>query len=179
MTAPRRHSLLRRHPRPACNRETVRNPLHRHNLSHLQLCSPFVVNAGATDLMSPTRLFVPLALSLLAACATQPKQNVTVEKQSECPVKLQQRAKPDPDPAKQPDHGLPLGDPGFGRWRIARAQPRGLQQPGRRGDRRQRRPLDLALPVLRRGHGPFAPDLLTTMGTGSTGSGNLRLRDLG
>jgi len=38
--------------------------------------------------MSPTRLFVPLALSLLAACATQPKQNVTVEKQSQCPVKL-------------------------------------------------------------------------------------------
>ncbi|MCS3840499.1 inhibitor of cysteine peptidase [Pseudomonas sp. JAI111] len=38
--------------------------------------------------MSPTRLFVPLALSLLAACATQPKQNVTVEKQSECPVQL-------------------------------------------------------------------------------------------
>ncbi|WP_025109195.1 protease inhibitor I42 family protein [Pseudomonas sp. H1h] len=38
--------------------------------------------------MSPTRLFVPLALSLLAACATQPKQNVTVEKQSECPVRL-------------------------------------------------------------------------------------------
>ncbi|MBK5527792.1 protease inhibitor I42 family protein [Pseudomonas sp. TH06] len=38
--------------------------------------------------MSPTRLFVPLALSLLAACATQPKHNVTVEKQSECPVRL-------------------------------------------------------------------------------------------
>ncbi|MEG0637185.1 MAG: peptidase inhibitor I42, partial [Pseudomonas sp.] len=38
--------------------------------------------------MSPIRLFVPIALSLLAACATQPKQNVTVEKQSECPVRL-------------------------------------------------------------------------------------------
>lgn len=38
--------------------------------------------------MSPTRLFVPLALALLSACATQPKQNVTVEKQSECPVQL-------------------------------------------------------------------------------------------
>jgi inhibitor of cysteine peptidase len=38
--------------------------------------------------MSPTRLLVPLALALLAACATQPAQNVTVEKQSECPVQL-------------------------------------------------------------------------------------------
>jgi inhibitor of cysteine peptidase len=38
--------------------------------------------------MSLTRLFVPLALALLAACATQPKHNVTVEKQSECPVQL-------------------------------------------------------------------------------------------
>ena len=63
-------------------------PQRRHTLSHLQLCSPFVVNAGATAPMSPTRLLVPLALSLLAACATQPKQNVTVEKQSECPVQL-------------------------------------------------------------------------------------------
>ena len=59
-----------------------------HTLSHLQLCSPFVVNAGATEPMSATRLIVPLALSLLAACATQPKQNVTVENQSECPVRL-------------------------------------------------------------------------------------------
>jgi inhibitor of cysteine peptidase len=41
------------------------------------------VNAGATDLMSPTRLLVPLALSLLAGCASQQSQNVTVEKQSE------------------------------------------------------------------------------------------------
>jgi inhibitor of cysteine peptidase len=46
------------------------------------------MNAGANDLMSPTRLFVPLALALLAGCATQPKHNVTVEKQSECPVQL-------------------------------------------------------------------------------------------
>ncbi|VVP66613.1 hypothetical protein PS914_00376 [Pseudomonas fluorescens] len=38
--------------------------------------------------MSPTRLLVPFALALLAACATQPAQNVTVEKQSECPVQL-------------------------------------------------------------------------------------------
>ncbi|AMT90618.1 MULTISPECIES: protease inhibitor I42 family protein [Pseudomonas] len=38
--------------------------------------------------MSPIRLFFPLALSLLAACATQLKHNVTVEKQSECPVRL-------------------------------------------------------------------------------------------
>ncbi|MGH8376814.1 MAG: protease inhibitor I42 family protein, partial [Pseudomonas sp.] len=38
--------------------------------------------------MSPIRLFVPLALALLAGCATQPAHNVTVEKQSECPVQL-------------------------------------------------------------------------------------------
>jgi inhibitor of cysteine peptidase len=38
--------------------------------------------------MSPTRLLIPLALALLSACATQSKQNVTVEKQSECPAKL-------------------------------------------------------------------------------------------
>jgi inhibitor of cysteine peptidase len=38
--------------------------------------------------MSPTRLLLPLSLALLAACATQPKHNVTVEKQSECPVHL-------------------------------------------------------------------------------------------
>ena len=38
--------------------------------------------------MSFTRLLVPFALALLAACATQPAQNVTVEKQSECPVQL-------------------------------------------------------------------------------------------
>ncbi|TWD45652.1 protease inhibitor I42 family protein [Pseudomonas sp. SJZ131] len=43
--------------------------------------------------MSPTRLFVPLAaaltaVALLAGCASQDRQNVTVEKQSECPAKL-------------------------------------------------------------------------------------------
>jgi len=38
--------------------------------------------------MYPTRLLVPFAFALLAACATQPKHNVTVEKQSECPVQL-------------------------------------------------------------------------------------------
>ncbi|PTR25931.1 inhibitor of cysteine peptidase [Pseudomonas sp. GV085] len=59
-----------------------------HTLSHLKLCSPFVVNAGAPEPMSPIRLFVPLALALLAACTTQPAHNVTVEKQSECPVQL-------------------------------------------------------------------------------------------
>ncbi|MCE0461418.1 protease inhibitor I42 family protein [Pseudomonas uvaldensis] len=38
--------------------------------------------------MSPTRLLVPLSLVLLSACATQSKHNVTVEKLSECPVRL-------------------------------------------------------------------------------------------
>jgi inhibitor of cysteine peptidase len=38
--------------------------------------------------MSPIRLFVPVALALLAACATPPKQNVSVEKQSACPMHL-------------------------------------------------------------------------------------------
>ncbi|ROL91728.1 protease inhibitor I42 family protein [Pseudomonas chlororaphis] len=38
--------------------------------------------------MSPIRLLLPLSLALLAACASQPKQNVTVENQSECPVQL-------------------------------------------------------------------------------------------
>ncbi|MBB3243157.1 inhibitor of cysteine peptidase [Pseudomonas sp. Tn43] len=38
--------------------------------------------------MSPTRLFIPLVLALLSGCATQSKHNVTVEKQSECPVQL-------------------------------------------------------------------------------------------
>jgi len=38
--------------------------------------------------MSPTRLLLPLSLALLAACASQPRQNVTVDKQSECPVQL-------------------------------------------------------------------------------------------
>ncbi|MGF6112263.1 protease inhibitor I42 family protein [Pseudomonas frederiksbergensis] len=38
--------------------------------------------------MSPTRLLVPLALALLAGCASQQNQNVSVEKQSECPAKM-------------------------------------------------------------------------------------------
>ena len=38
--------------------------------------------------MSPTRLLIPLALALLSACAMQSTHNVTVEKQSECPVQL-------------------------------------------------------------------------------------------
>lgn len=38
--------------------------------------------------MSPTRLLAPLSLALLSACATQPKHNVTVEKLSQCPVRL-------------------------------------------------------------------------------------------
>lgn len=38
--------------------------------------------------MTPTRLLVPLALAFLAACSTQPKHNITVEKQSACPAKL-------------------------------------------------------------------------------------------
>ena len=40
--------------------------------------------------MSPTRLLLPLSLALLAACATSPKQNVTVEKSSDCPLTLNQ-----------------------------------------------------------------------------------------
>ncbi|WP_457969509.1 protease inhibitor I42 family protein [Pseudomonas sp. R4-84] len=38
--------------------------------------------------MSLTRLLVPVSLALLSACATLPKHNVTVEKQSQCPVQL-------------------------------------------------------------------------------------------
>ncbi|MDB6442918.1 MULTISPECIES: protease inhibitor I42 family protein [Pseudomonas] len=38
--------------------------------------------------MSLTRLFVPLSLALLSACATQTSNNVTVEKLSQCPVRL-------------------------------------------------------------------------------------------
>ncbi len=40
-----------------------------------------------TSCPPPACLF-PSPLALLAACATQPKHNVTVEKQSECPVQL-------------------------------------------------------------------------------------------
>ncbi|WP_426140440.1 protease inhibitor I42 family protein [Pseudomonas sp. DWP3-1-2] len=38
--------------------------------------------------MTPTRLLVPLTLSLLAACAQQPTNIVTLEEQSECPLTL-------------------------------------------------------------------------------------------
>ncbi|WP_248797127.1 protease inhibitor I42 family protein [Pseudomonas sp. MWU13-2105] len=38
--------------------------------------------------MTPTRLLLPLSLALLAACAQQPRQNVTLEKQSDCPMQL-------------------------------------------------------------------------------------------
>ena len=38
--------------------------------------------------MTAARLLLPLSLALLAACASAPKQNVTVEKQSACPLVL-------------------------------------------------------------------------------------------
>ena len=38
--------------------------------------------------MTAARLLLALSLALLAACASAPKQNVTVEKQSACPLVL-------------------------------------------------------------------------------------------
>lgn len=38
--------------------------------------------------MPPIRVLVPLSLALLAACAQQPRQNVTLEKQGDCPIQL-------------------------------------------------------------------------------------------
>jgi inhibitor of cysteine peptidase len=38
--------------------------------------------------MTPFRLIAPLSLALLAACAQQPRQNVTLEKQTDCPIQL-------------------------------------------------------------------------------------------
>ncbi|NBF05109.1 peptidase inhibitor I42 [Pseudomonas sp. Fl5BN2] len=38
--------------------------------------------------MPVTRLLALFSLALLTACASQPKQNVTVENQSECPLQL-------------------------------------------------------------------------------------------
>ena len=38
--------------------------------------------------MPTPRLLALLSLALLTACASQPKQNVTVENQSECPLQL-------------------------------------------------------------------------------------------
>jgi inhibitor of cysteine peptidase len=38
--------------------------------------------------MTPARLLVPLSLSLLAACAQQPRHIVALEAQSDCPLSL-------------------------------------------------------------------------------------------
>ena len=38
--------------------------------------------------MTAARLLLPLSLALLAACASAPKQNVTVDNQSACPLQL-------------------------------------------------------------------------------------------
>lgn len=38
--------------------------------------------------MPSIRLLTLLSLALLTACASQPKQNITVEEQSECPLQL-------------------------------------------------------------------------------------------
>jgi inhibitor of cysteine peptidase len=38
--------------------------------------------------MFPPRLLALLSVALLAACASQPKQNITLENQSECPLQL-------------------------------------------------------------------------------------------
>ena len=38
--------------------------------------------------MTAARLFLPLSLALLAACASAPKQNVNVDNQSACPLQL-------------------------------------------------------------------------------------------
>ena len=38
--------------------------------------------------MTAARLLLPLSLALLAACASAPKQNITVDNQSACPLQL-------------------------------------------------------------------------------------------
>jgi len=38
--------------------------------------------------MTAARLFLPLSLALLAGCASAPKQNVSVDNQSACPLQL-------------------------------------------------------------------------------------------
>ncbi|RUQ47010.1 peptidase inhibitor I42 [Corynebacterium pseudodiphtheriticum] len=38
--------------------------------------------------MTAARLLLPLSFALLAACASAPKQNVTVDSQSACPLQL-------------------------------------------------------------------------------------------
>ncbi|MHC2147517.1 protease inhibitor I42 family protein [Pseudomonas sp. 210_17 TE3656] len=39
--------------------------------------------------MTVARLLAPLSLALLTACAQQPRQNVELEKQADCPLQLQ------------------------------------------------------------------------------------------
>ena len=39
--------------------------------------------------MTAARLFLPLSLALLAGCASAPKQNVSVDNQSACPLQLE------------------------------------------------------------------------------------------
>lgn len=125
--------------------------------------------------MSLTRLLVPVSLALLSACATQPKNNVTVEKLSECPVRLNN--------GQNMILSLPSNPTTGYRWAIQdsaggvfeSAGPRGLPQSGRRRHRRRRRRVDLALPGIRRRYRPVAPDLSTALGPRSTARGNLRL----
>ncbi|AZF35831.1 putative lipoprotein [Pseudomonas sp. R4-34-07] len=38
--------------------------------------------------MTVARLFLPLSLALLSACASAPKQNISVDDQSACPLQL-------------------------------------------------------------------------------------------
>ena len=123
--------------------------------------------------MSPTRLFIPLALSLLAACATQPKHNVTVEKQSECPVRLTNGQNLIVMLPSNPTTGY--------RWAIQDSaggvlralSPEVYSNPEDAGVVGAAGPVDLALSGLRPRHRAPAPDLATAVGTGSVAGGNL------